>query len=125
MRGLVVCVALCMLVVGGVRADSPPLCAPQSATDKYRLLRQYSLDLLGRIPSAAEYAALHENDEIPRALLDDMLNSEEFLAQLRTYHRDLLWTGMNATIAFTAGQRLSRRNGIGPWFVGSRSRLYR
>ena len=36
-------------------AQSPEICAPVERVDKYRFLRQLTLDLYGRIPTVEEY----------------------------------------------------------------------
>lgn len=72
-------------------AQDAAVCAPVDAIDRFRLLRQLSLDLLGRIPTEAEYAAVREADDVDDAIVDAMLTSDEFYARMRGYHRALLW----------------------------------
>lgn len=60
-----------------------------------RLLRQLSLDLLGRVPTAEEYAAVADltmdDREAIDALVGEMLDSPEFDTFVTRYHLDLLW----------------------------------
>ena len=56
-----------------------------------------SLDLLGRIPTEAEYAAVRESGDVDDTIVDAMLTSDEFLARMRGYHRALLWGSLAGT----------------------------
>jgi hypothetical protein len=69
------------------RPDEPRL-------DKYGYLRALSLDLLGRPPTVAEYAALDAHDDVPEATLDAMLASDEFVGRAVRFHRALLWNNV-------------------------------
>ena len=73
-------------------AQSPDICAPVERLDKYRYLRQLTLDLYGRIPTVEEYERLHEMDDVTDEMIDEMIGSTEFFEQLRSYHRNLLWS---------------------------------
>jgi len=84
------------------RAQSPEICAPVEQLDKYRYLRQLTLDLYGRIPTVEEYERLHTLEDVSEEIIDEMIGSPEFYAQLRSYHRNLLWAN------------LGERNLIGP-----------
>jgi hypothetical protein len=53
-------------------------------------LRQLSLDLLGRPPTEAEYAAAEARGSVDDATIEAMLASDEHFATLSTYHRALL-----------------------------------
>ena len=75
-------------------AQSPDICAPVEQLDKYRYLRQLTLDLYGRIPTVEEYEQLHAMDDVSEAMIDEMLASPEFYGQLRRYHRNLLWSNL-------------------------------
>jgi hypothetical protein len=75
-------------------AQSPEICAPVERVDKYRFLRQLTLDLYGRIPTVEEYERLHAMDDVSDQLIDEMIGSTEFFTQLRGYHRNLLWSNL-------------------------------
>jgi hypothetical protein len=95
-------VPICLLaavIVGGLWVDftaaqSPEICAPVEQVDKYRFLRQLTLDLSGRIPTVEEYERLHVMDDVTDELVDEMIGSTEFFTQLRSYHRNLLWSNL-------------------------------
>lgn len=75
-------------------AQSPEICAPVERVDKYRFLRQLTLDLYGRIPRVEEYERLHAMDDVTEELVEEMIGSTEFFDQLRRYHRNLLWSNL-------------------------------
>ena len=75
-------------------AQSPEICGPVEKLDKYRYLRQLTLDLYGRIPTVEEYERLHGLDDVSEAIIDEMIGSPEFYGQLRRYHRSLLWSNL-------------------------------
>ena len=75
-------------------AQSAEICAPVEQLDKYRYLRQLTLDLYGRIPTVEEYERLHTIEDVSDEIIDEMVGSPEFYAQLRRYHRNLLWSNL-------------------------------
>ena len=91
-------------------AQSTPLqCAPTENVDKDRLLRQLTLDLLGRIPTIDELAAASAVDELDDKFLETMLQSDEYFAQVRAYHRTLLWSTLKGVpFLLNRGQILRR-----------------
>jgi hypothetical protein len=95
-----------------------------------RQLRRLSLDLRGNVPELADYAAVEGKTELPQAIIDAYLSSDEFRIQMRHHHEDLLWT--NPAVALSdVGFSLSSTNfgGAGPtvFFTSStgKSKLYR
>lgn len=66
-------------------------CAPTDTTDRFRLLRQLSIDLRGRIPSEAEYEAVRGLTDVSPELITAMITSDDFFGVMRDYHRGLLW----------------------------------
>lgn len=58
-------------------------------------LRRLSLDLRGRVPTIEEQSSVVTNGAIDPSIVDGMLSSEDFVAQLRRHHRDLLWTNLD------------------------------
>lgn len=71
-------------------------CAPaQARTDKYRHLRALSLDLRGVPPTAQEYEALAEHDDVPEAWVDQWLESKDFAQRTVRWHRAQLWNNIS------------------------------
>ncbi len=54
-------------------------------------LRQLSLDLRGRPPSLQEMDEAQKLDGIDTQVVDTILSSDEFLAQVEAWHADLIW----------------------------------
>ncbi len=108
----IACVAIAMLPlsasVASAQEESPQECAPAETIDKYRLLRQLSLDIRGRIPTHEEYAALHGVDEIPQETIDDMIRSDEHSREIREYHRKIIWGSLNNVPELVGGHRRIR-----------------
>ncbi|MCK6574521.1 hypothetical protein L6V77_25865 [Myxococcota bacterium] len=73
-------------------ADGPG-CGDAVEVDRFRLLRQLTLDLWGRIPTEAELRALSavESDDVPESTLDALLDGAEFETFLSRHHADLLF----------------------------------
>lgn len=70
-------------------------CAPhEERTDKYRHLRALSLDLRGYPPSAEEYEALAEHDDVPEAWIDEWMAGPDFAGRVVRWHRGLLWNNV-------------------------------
>ena len=67
------------LPVRTANAQSPEICAPVEQLDKYRYLRQLTLDLYGRIPTVEEYERLHSLDDVSDEMIDEMIGSPEDL----------------------------------------------
>ncbi|MCA9682908.1 MAG: hypothetical protein KC457_11975 [Myxococcales bacterium] len=90
------------LTPSAAEAGSPLECAPSYEIDPLRLLRQVSLDLQGRPPTYAELELVRSAGD-RRAAVEDailyMLLSDEYHANLRAYHRRLLWGSLSDSIA--------------------------
>ncbi|MEZ4403296.1 MAG: hypothetical protein R3B06_24940 [Kofleriaceae bacterium] len=107
-------------------AASPEACAPDAAPDKYRMLRQVTLDLWGRIPTYDEYRALDDQAELTGAAIDAMFTSEEYFAQLRSYFRHLIWGGLPDDFGVTGSQRrMTRQATTNLYFVGNLRSTFR
>jgi len=107
-------------------AGSPAECAPTESIDKYRLLRQLSLDLVDRIPTIEEYHALDSLDAVDAATIEALLTSEEYFAQVRGYHRSLIWAGLEEALDAVSGQRRLRRVGAtNTWRLSNLRRFFR
>ena len=85
-------VSLC-LVVGLQSAAS----AAESvdSVDRYRYLRQLTLDLLRRVPSVEELEALDGALDVDEAAIDALIAHEDFDALITRHHQDLLWPNFN------------------------------
>tara|TARA_B100000674_G_scaffold440361_1_gene403222 strand:+ start:437 stop:2041 length:1605 start_codon:yes stop_codon:yes gene_type:complete len=83
----------------GILYTPPALAAQCLETDinkSLQYLRRLSLDLRGHPPSTAEYKEVIESGEVSGTVLQGMLESEGFLAQLRDHHQELLWTNVTS-----------------------------
>ena len=109
--------ALVAILVGSaaappVRAESPAECAP-GTVDRVRLLRQLSLDLYGRPPTVDEYEAVRALPDVGPDQLRAMMASDEYFAQVREYHRALLWGGLAVDFDLAPNARRLRRFAAG------------
>jgi hypothetical protein len=77
---------------GGAPGEKGPAQATTAAAvSPTQYLRQLSFDLRGRPPSAEEYESVAAAGEVPAAMIDEMLQSPEFLDQVRAWHSQSLW----------------------------------
>ena len=72
-----VALALALATSSSGAAPSPEVCAPGEQVDSLRLLRQISLDVLGRIPTLEEYARVEAAGAVDAGVLDQMFASPE------------------------------------------------
>lgn len=116
-RTIILSAALALIAGAGAlqisRADSPATCGPGPVDDRFRLLRQLSLDLYGRPPTIDEYESVRGLAEIDTAKLTSMLTSNEYYDNVREYHRALLWGGLEPDFELVAGARRLRRFAAG------------
>ncbi len=108
--------------------QAQPACAPQDEgeqVDDHRLLRQLSLDLLGRIPTMAEWESLEAGASIDEVLLPEMQQSNAYFARIREQHRALLWGNLDATANIGPNTFVIGRLSSGLWRVGNMKRRYR
>lgn len=123
-------VALC-LCTSMAHAQSPAECAPTDGIDHLRLLRQASLDLRDRIPSFDEIEALRvasDRDAALEAAIDQMLDSEEYFAQVRRTFQVQLWSSLDGVDLIIAAQNRLTFQGNGEnriWFQNNARRRYR
>ena len=104
-------------------------CAPDDAElDLHRYLRALSLDLRGVVPTVVEHEAVEDAGELPEDLIDQWLDSEEFVTRSVRIHRDLLWNSL------TNIQLVGNRHRIGVfrvaggqpiWWRAAQSNYYR
>ena len=89
------------------------VCAPaEEEMDKYRYLRALKLDLMGTVPTSAEYGALETIDDVPSETIDTMLASDEFAQRAVRAHRKLLWNNVSNVLLLTARSRIRTSGGI-------------
>ncbi len=105
-RSLSALVALALLVALPASAEEA-VCAPVSKVPLERHLRQLSLDLLGRPPTIEEYQAFQAKGSITPEDIQEMMDSEEFYARMRGYHRSLLRSNISASVNDNGNTRLS------------------
>ncbi|MEE2786986.1 MAG: hypothetical protein VX589_06575 [Myxococcota bacterium] len=94
--------------------------------DRYRYLRALALDLTGTLPRPMDVDALADFDDdepLPEALLDDMMSSDAFTAQVVRRHRSYFWPNLRNIDLLRTEQVMNRSRGI--WWNGNRSRIYR
>lgn len=122
----IVAVLVATLLSAPAHAQSPAECAPTDQIDAYRLLRQLSLDLRGRIPTVEELAALDGLDDVGEETLSAMLASDDYFREVRRYHHDLLWGTLDGLdrIAHRL-RRLQKHPGTDLWYLRAASRVYR
>lgn len=123
-RRLAAALALWAASLAGTAAADEACEAPVEV-DRFRLLRQLSLDLRGRVPSEAELRALAADieagavDESLSARVDEMIAGEEFSALIRRHHLDLLWPNIDGlqlvdpAFALLLPARLYQYDGVG------------
>lgn len=73
---------------GALTADPPATIPP------LQYLRQLSLDLRGRPPTATEIDEVVRAGQVAPATIDGMLASAEFLGQVRDWHAEVLWPNL-------------------------------
>ena len=109
-------------------AQESAVCAPTARVDSFRFLRQLSLDLRGRIPTEAEYDALRAAGDVSPEAIAAMMTGEDFYAQLRRYHRQLLWGSLDDVNNIVSTRHRIARVRIGAndiWYASQAGTLYR
>jgi hypothetical protein len=128
-RLLPICSWLALLVASTIataRAATPAVCAPDAAPDKYRMLRQLTLDLFGRIPTYDEYQALADKPDVDAPMIDAMFTNDEYFTEIRSYFRHLVWGGLPDDFNVVGSQRLATRRATTlPYFVGNLRTTFR
>ena len=77
------------LLFNAALALEPATCPPAEALlPGERWLRAVSLDIRGVIPSEDDYQQITSADELPEALIDDWLDTDEFAHRVARHHRD-------------------------------------
>lgn len=87
------------------QADDAAQCSEEGETlSLSRYLRALSLDLRGGLPTMAEYAQVEAAGEVPRELIEEMLQSDAFAWQFVEFHKTLLWPYIRTTVPTTTRQ---------------------
>ena len=127
-QALLFSVALSLCAPIAMAQDATPqTCAPSETIDKYRLLRQLSLDLRGRIPTIEEYEALSGLTSVTPDMLQEMLASDEYFGVVREYHRKLMWSTV-ASLRVVDATRSLRKDTTGTqpiYYLATMTALYR
>lgn len=109
-------------------AQESAVCAPTARVDSFRFLRQLSLDLRGRIPTEAEYDALRAAGDVSPEAIAEMMTGDDFFAQLRRYHRQLVWGSLDDVNNIVSTRHRIARVRIGAndiWYATQAGTLYR
>ncbi|MBM4376959.1 MAG: hypothetical protein FJ095_17900 [Deltaproteobacteria bacterium] len=85
-----------VLTASGTAWATPPATSWQPIE---RAVRQLSLDLRGNVPEMSDYELVEGAAELPDALIDAYLASDDFRLQMRRYHEALLWTNPSVSLA--------------------------
>lgn len=105
-------------------ALEPATCPPAEALlPSERWLRAASLDIRGVIPSEDEYLQISSANELPEALIDGWLETDEFAHRVARHHRSLLWPGFDSTRFVNNRFRVALSGGI--YRSRSRDNFYR
>jgi hypothetical protein len=102
-------------------------CEAQPSLSLTRHVRQLYLDLLGRPPTVAEYAAASDKGGVDSADIDALMEREEFYARMRGYHRALLRSNIASSVYNNGDSRLrGTGNNADPfWLAGNPSANWR
>ncbi len=97
------CLPGLLLVAPGAWAEGEGLteadggCEAVESVDRFRYLRQLTLDLWGRVPTVTELEALADEADVPEATIDALIGDEQFFDSfVRRHHQDLLWPNVDA-----------------------------
>jgi len=88
-----------VLAVTAGAAHAQATCDDQRGADKYGQLRRLSLDLLGRVPTAAEYDALDAvglvDGGLPASVTQRFFDGDDFRRTMRRVHEELFWPNIS------------------------------
>jgi hypothetical protein len=117
-RALPVAVTIAALLVPSLA--SAQVCEEASETQvALHYLRKLSLDLRGALPTLEESQAVIDAGGLDDSMIDAMLASDDFLHQVRQYHRDLLWSNLSrqrlANFAWQLASPSGRRTAPAYW----------
>jgi hypothetical protein len=123
----IICVGVMLLFTAPAAAQD--ICFENDLQEELQFLRRVSLDLRGRLPSDAEVDWVVNSGQVGDGLLDDMLESEDFLHQMAEYHRSLLWTNLErvrlSPFSWNLGRSRVTPGGPFIYWMGSNARATR
>jgi hypothetical protein len=90
---LLICAAACRKQTQDSSTHSQALDIPFVSPTEY--LRQLSFDLRGRPPTLAELQNVQKAGAVGAEVIDQMLRSDDFLAQVTAWHSEILWPNLN------------------------------
>ncbi|MEE2786990.1 MAG: hypothetical protein VX589_06595, partial [Myxococcota bacterium] len=90
-----------------------------------RYLRALSLDLRGTVPTVAEVSEVEAAGTVDSAIVDDWLDSPEFVTQAVRFHEKLLWNNVDNINLMAANVRLARTNPEQLHWIRGRAMRYR
>ena len=114
-----------MLAAGSAVAVAPPAACPAvvDQSTPTETLRALSLDLLGTVPTLAEYEAVAKAGAVAPSQLDAMLASDAFAAQAVRRHRGMLWIGLDNPRLLSVPQSMGKTGSL-HWRSGGNVAFY-
>src|SRR5690606_13453212 len=116
---------LLAILAGGIaHAQSAPdsaeplVCEVPREVDRYQYLRRLSLDLRGYMPTYEEYLALDGMEDVSAAIIQDMIRSEAFTAEMRRHHESCLWPNVSNVGVSDFTYQIALRNNVA-WARGN------
>lgn len=116
---------MCLTTSTALAQSTPTQCNPTDRADKYRFLRQLSLDLRGRIPTVEEYEALQNAEDVSAEQIEQMFSSEDFGWAMRAYHMRHVFPNIAPDALWPNTRRLTSRGARGLWWAPGAARLFR
>ncbi|MBT6434979.1 MAG: DUF1585 domain-containing protein [Deltaproteobacteria bacterium] len=84
------------------------VCEEDALQSSLQHLRRLSIDLKGTLPNLNQLEEVINATMVPDSLVDDLLNSDAFIQEMRNYHLQLLWTNILSQ-RFTPGVWILRK----------------
>ncbi len=78
-------------------AHAQDTCDVAEPMDDVRFFRRLSIDLRGTAPSFAEITSMKQRGGVSDAIVDELVNSPDFIESMRGYHASLLWPNIDQT----------------------------
>ena len=117
---------LALIIGAWASPATAQVCEPSQIQESLQYLRKASIDLRGTLPTLDELESVVANGEVDPLIIEEMIESSDFEAQLRKYHLDLLWTNVeNQRLAGAAWILASQGNRNPAYWVPNRGNRYR
>ena len=117
--------SLLMLALSFPLPVEAQVCEPASPQINLQYLRRLRIDLTGKLPTVEEAMQVVKHGEVPESLIDKMLNSDDFVSEMRRMHKDLLWANLSV-LPFGRTWQLNSGNGSSsPLYSRDRGERYR